>query len=110
MYVQLNIKLSQDFVESCYIPIIQSGGEYDLKPSAQSNNKVLKYDVITASLGGRYRNYCSNVGRTFFVDPSKSMENNYELLLRAQERLIQELKPGKTILLTFIWQLVSKLQ
>ncbi|KAF1331979.1 Fact complex subunit spt16, partial [Globisporangium splendens] len=93
------VKVSIDPVdiEPCYPPIVQSGGKYDLKPSAQSDSENMKYDVIICSLGARYKGYCSNVGRTFFIDPSSSMEKSYELLLEAHDMCVKELRPGKTI-------------
>lgn len=93
------IKVSIDPVdiEPCYPPIVQSGGKYDLRPSAQSSTDSLKYDVIICSLGARYKGYCSNVGRTFFIDPSSSMEKSYELLLEAHDLCVKELRPGRTL-------------
>ncbi|RLN61831.1 hypothetical protein BBJ29_003855 [Phytophthora kernoviae] len=84
-------------IEPCYPPIVQSGGRYDLKPSAQSSKDSMKYDVIICSLGARYKGYCSNVGRTFFIDPTTSMEKSYELLCEAHELCVKELKPGKVV-------------
>jgi nucleosome binding factor SPN SPT16 subunit len=95
--MKIKISLDPNDIEPCYPPIIQSGGKYDLKPSAQSNSDVMKYDVIICSLGARYKGYCSNVGRTFFIDPTSAMEKAYELLREAHEMCIQELRPGKTI-------------
>lgn len=63
--------LNIDFVDICYPPIIQSGGIYSLKPSALSNNDNLDSGVILCSLGTRYKSYCSNIGRTFLIDPTK---------------------------------------
>ncbi|KDO29493.1 hypothetical protein SPRG_06033 [Saprolegnia parasitica CBS 223.65] len=94
---KIKVALSPDDIESCYSPIIQSGGTYDLRPSAQSSSSSLKFDVIIASLGSRYKGYCSNVARTYFITPMKSMERSYELLLDAQELCIAELRPGKKI-------------
>lgn len=62
-------KIDRGFSEWCYSPIIQSGGNYDLKSSAQSDDQRLKLGVILCSLGVRYKSYCSNVGRTFMIDP-----------------------------------------
>lgn len=84
-------------IEPCYPPIIQSGGHYDLKPSALSNTNAMTYDVIMCSLGARYKGYCSNVARTFFIDPTSSMEKAYELLREAHEMCIKELQPGKSV-------------
>ncbi|KAF0682668.1 Aste57867_25227 [Aphanomyces stellatus] len=94
---KIKVTLSPEDIESCYSPIIQSGGKYDLKPSAQSNSDVMKFDVIIASVGARYKGYCSNVARTFFVTPTKSMERTYELLHEAHDLCINELRPGKTV-------------
>jgi len=57
--------------EWVYTPIIQSGGDYDLKVSAQPNEKNLKPGVILSSLGIRYKSYCASMGRTFLISPSK---------------------------------------
>lgn len=70
-------KIDRSFAEWCYSPIIQSNGNYDLKSSAQSDDQRLKLGVILASLGVRYKSYCSNVGRTFMIDPHKVREASY---------------------------------
>ena len=44
---KLGVKLSPEFLESCYTPIIQSGGKFDLKPSAFSNSDNLYYGACT---------------------------------------------------------------
>lgn len=54
-----------------YLPIIQSGGQYDLRSSAVSNDERLKSGVILCSVGVRYVYYGANVGRTFMIDPDK---------------------------------------
>ena len=48
---KLGIKLRADNVDIAYPPIVQSGGVYDLRASAQSDERHLQYDVITASIG-----------------------------------------------------------
>lgn len=79
-------------IDWCYSPIVQSGGEYDLKPSALSLEKSFVGDgAIIASLGLRYKNYCSNVGRTFLIDPNPEMESNYDILLELQEHIAKNL-------------------
>ncbi|CAG8546885.1 17200_t:CDS:10, partial [Cetraspora pellucida] len=81
----------------CYAPIIQSGGVYDFKPSAQSNNNKLHDGTILCSLGVRYKSYCSNIGRTILIDPTKEQEKNYEFLLDVQRRTLELLKEGQKI-------------
>lgn len=91
---KIKVQLSAADVESCYMPIIQSGGQYDLRPNAQSSSSLIKYDVIMCSLGARYKGYCSNIARTFFIDPTKSMEAAYEILRQAHELCVSSLRPG----------------
>ncbi|KAF9426598.1 FACT complex subunit spt16 [Podila epigama] len=83
--------------EWCYTPIIQSGGDYDLKTSAVSNEKDLHAGTIICSLGVRYKSYCSNIGRTFLIDPNKAQEKNYEFLLDVQRKILDSMKDGVKI-------------
>ena len=78
---KIGLKLAADTVESCYDPIIQSGGKYDIKLSALSNNDNLTGNVILCSLGARYKSYCASISRTFLVDVPPKIENTYNILL-----------------------------
>ena len=80
--------------EWVYPPIIQSGGRYDLKITAQSDDRVLAAGVIIASLGLRYRNYCSSMARTFLISPSKKQESYYGMLLEARYEALKVIKDG----------------
>lgn len=94
---RINLKVPKEDVSSCYFPIIQSGGKYDLRVSALSNTDKLSNDVIVVSIGTQYRNYCSNIGRTFLVDPPKKVSELYELLLEVQEACLVVMKPGNPL-------------
>jgi nucleosome binding factor SPN SPT16 subunit len=94
---KINLKIPQDQVQSCYNPIIQSGGDYDLRASAQSNTNTLKFDVITVSLGSRYQMYCSNIGRTFLIDPPKAVKETYETLVAVQDACLAAMIPGNPL-------------
>jgi len=93
----INLKIPQEDVASCYFPICQSGGTYDFRVSATSNSQKLKYDIIVMSLGARYQNYCSNITRTFLVDPPKAVSNNYDLLLSMHDECRKVMRPGKPL-------------
>lgn len=67
----MQVKFDPGLADWCYTPIIQSGGSYDLRPSAQSDDAKLKAGVILCSMGIRYKSYCANIGRTFIIDPHK---------------------------------------
>ena len=78
-------------LDAAYTPIIQSGGAYDVKPTASSDEARLKPGVVIASIGVRYKSYCGNVARTFFVDPDKTQEANYTFLLALQQHVLGQL-------------------
>jgi nucleosome binding factor SPN SPT16 subunit len=91
---QIGLKISADSVESCYEPIVQSGGKYDIKVSAQSNSDLLSSDVIICSLGARYKGYCANMTRTFMVDAPTKVEKTYNILLSVYNHCLEKMVPG----------------
>ncbi|KAL6720111.1 FACT complex subunit spt16 [Lecanora helva] len=94
-------KLPADFdsgqLDFMYGPTVQSGGNYDLKQSATSDDNNLHPGIIIAGLGLRYKSYSSMVARTFLVDPNNSQEANYKLLHNIQEMLIREARESVII-------------
>lgn len=98
--IKVKVKLKPENVDICYPPIFQSGGEFDLKPSATSNDENLYYEstsVIICALSSRYNSYCSNVARTFLIDGNPIQSKAYEVLLKAQDAAIAALKPGNKV-------------
>ncbi|KAE8678035.1 FACT complex subunit SPT16 [Hibiscus syriacus] len=92
------VKLKPENVDICYPPIFQSGGEFDLRPSAASNDENLYYDsasVILCAVGTRYNSYCSNLARTILIDATPLQNKAYGVLLKAHEAAIGALKPGR---------------
>eukprot|EP00537_Pseudo-nitzschia_pungens_P012138 CAMPEP_0172394934 /NCGR_PEP_ID=MMETSP1061-20121228/17113_1 /TAXON_ID=37318 /ORGANISM="Pseudo-nitzschia pungens, Strain cf. pungens" /LENGTH=1093 /DNA_ID=CAMNT_0013126393 /DNA_START=181 /DNA_END=3462 /DNA_ORIENTATION=+ len=94
---KIKLEVPADDVQPCYFPIIQSNGKYELKVSAQSTSDSLSPDIIVVSLGARYKLYCSNIARTFLVDPPKKVSKNYEILLEVQEACLDAMKPGNPL-------------
>lgn len=86
-----------DQLEWCYTPIIQSGSTYDLKPSAMSDDEQLHSGVILCSLGLRYKSYCSNIGRTFLIDPTSAQSKNYDFLCNLQKDVLSAVRHGVVI-------------
>ncbi|XP_011306258.1 FACT complex subunit spt16 isoform X2 [Fopius arisanus] len=84
-------------VDNCYPAIIQSGGNYTLKFSVVSDKNNLHFGVIICSLGARYKSYCSNIVRTLLVNPTKSIEDNYNFLLNVEEEILKKLTAGTKI-------------
>ena len=100
-FQSLKVKLPADFDNSqldfMYGPTVQSGGNYDLKLSAQSDDNTLHAGIIIAGLGLRYKSYSSMVARTFLVDPNSSQEGNYKVLQSIQETLIRDAREGVVV-------------
>ncbi|KAI5658442.1 hypothetical protein M9H77_27235 [Catharanthus roseus] len=97
---RVKVKLKAENVDICYPPIFQSGGKFDLRPNAWSNDDYIFYDstsVIICAIGARYNSYCSNVARTFLIDANAAQSKAYEVLLRAHEAAIAALKPGNKV-------------
>ena len=73
------LKLGDDFditqLDWTVGPVIQSGGKYDLRQSAQSDENTLHAGTIVASMGLRYKSYSSQIARTYLIDPSKVLKN-----------------------------------
>jgi len=98
---ELNVPSSFDAnqLDWAFPPTVQSGGTYDLslRPSVSSNGEPLHPGTIIASMGFRYQFYSSLVARTYLVDPVKSQEANYKILLAVHDAVIKEIKDGVTV-------------
>ena len=75
-------------------PTVMSGGNFDLKLAAEPDDNNLHAGVIISALGLRYQTYASMVVRTYLVDPNKTQENMYKLLLNVHEAVIKEMRDG----------------
>uniref|UniRef100_A0ACD5VAV6 Uncharacterized protein n=1 Tax=Avena sativa TaxID=4498 RepID=A0ACD5VAV6_AVESA len=98
--INIDVKLKAENVDICYPPIFQSGGKYDLRPAAFSNDEDLYYDsgsVIICAFGAKYSGYCSNVARTFLVDCTAEKSNAYKVLRQAHDAAIAALTPGSKV-------------
>ena len=69
--LEQRLKLDPDSFDLCYAPIVQSGGNYNLDPTASSPATNLSYDTIIMSLGAEYYGYKTNVVRTLLIDPTQ---------------------------------------
>ncbi|KAF2839097.1 SPT16-domain-containing protein [Patellaria atrata CBS 101060] len=91
------LRVSKDFdhmqLDWSLFPTVQSGGKYDLKFGEPDENN-LHAGTIIAALGLRYMSYSSVIARTYMVDPNKSQENNYKLLLSIHETVLAAIKDG----------------
>ena len=91
------IKYSPLLLDICHQPIIQSGGIYSLKPSADSDDHPLSQDIILCSVGVRYDNYCAALARTFLINPSLLQQKCYSALAEIELAVIKWLTPGAVL-------------
>ncbi|KAK3945976.1 transcription elongation complex subunit [Diplogelasinospora grovesii] len=94
---KLPADLDPDQLDWILGPIIQSGGKFDLKWQADSDDDVLHPGIIIAAMGLRYKSYCSQIARTFMVDPNKSQESNYKFLLTVHNLILKEIRDGVVV-------------
>lgn len=75
-------------------PVVVTNGnaaEIHHKP----DNTKLKNGFLIVDFGVKYKGYCSDCTRTFYIGkPSKKEINLYNLVLMAQKTALNELKPG----------------
>ena len=79
-------------------PIVASG-ENSSKPHAvPGERKIQENDIITIDMGCKYNGYCSDMTRTIFVGSlPKEMEEVYELVLKNQKKVLNEIREGINI-------------
>ena len=94
---KINIKVPEDTIESCYFPIVQSGGcenGYNIKPSAVTDDGTMTEDVVICSLGARFKNYCANIARTYVIDSVSKVERTYHAMIKLQAECRAVMQPG----------------
>ena len=85
------------FADLAYAPIVQSGGTYNLKPNAESDDEILKYDTVMLSVGAKYMEYNTNVVRTLLIDASEEEKAAYQHVYEAEKFLIKALRPTASL-------------
>ena len=77
-------------------PPIVSFGANAGDPHHEPDDTVLKHgDAVLFDIGGRYRNYCSDMTRTFFWgEPDKETARIYDVVRRANEAAEALIAPG----------------
>ena len=89
-----NLGVDPDSVDMSYPSIIQSGGRFALKYSAEADNENLHFGVIVCMLSARYCNYCANVIRTLMVNPTDEQQRTYEFVNELMDLALDTLRPG----------------
>lgn len=84
-------KINERELEACCPPIIHSGKNIELNIFKNDEN-IITFDTIVFSIGMKYEQYCSFLSRTYLVDCSQEIEDNYNFLLELFKFMIGEFK------------------
>ena len=78
-------------------PIVASGPNGSMPHYGGDQRVIEENDVIILDLGGRYKSYCSDTTRTFFVgEPTEEQKKVYEIVRLAQAAGEAAVRPGVT--------------
>lgn len=94
---KIKLNIPADIIDCCYEPIVQSGGQYDIRINATSNTQLLSPNVVICSLGARYKGYCATMARTFLVDAPAKVESHYKTLLALYLRCLEQMVKGQEL-------------
>ena len=99
---QVEAELLHEFVrsgarEQAYSAIVASGPNACVLHYRENNRQMADGDLLLIDAGCEYESYASDITRTFpvngkFTGPQKAV---YELVLEAQEKCIDDVKPGQ---------------
>lgn len=77
--------------------IVASGIRSALPHGVASDKRIETGDLVTLDFGAVYDGYCSDITRTVMVgEPTEKQREIYDIVLTAQKRTIDELRPGMT--------------
>lgn len=80
-----------------FSPIVGFGPHSAIPHHQNTDRKFRRSDVVLIDMGMKYRGYCSDMTRTFFTAPPTPLQKKvYQIVLEAQEKGIQAMKPGIT--------------
>eukprot|EP00892_Ulva_mutabilis_P009240 jgi/Ulvmu1/6689/UM030_0020.1 len=91
------IKLKKDLCEYAYLPVVASGGSFELRVGANTDDARLHDGVVMLHIGGKYTNECANICRTLFFHPTPQMEKIYNAVVAAQKAAIAALSPAQPL-------------
>ncbi|KAH8741621.1 CDC68 like aminopeptidase family chromatinic protein [Cryptosporidium ryanae] len=91
--------------------LVQSGSNFELKAVENSaENLCLNSGCIILSIGSKYREYCANITRTYFLNSTEEQKEVYRYCIELMDTLISMLKEGTSFLdlYTNIYQKIVK--
>ena len=97
---QIAFEIEKFFIENgadgLAFETIVASGENSSKPHSIPGERTIKFgDVITIDFGAKYKEYCADMTRTFFVgEVSQENRDLYNFILKAQENATERIRDG----------------
>lgn len=66
-----------------------------LEPHRSPEDKEIGDSLVLVDLGAKYKGHCSDMTRTFCIDPSREQKELYNDVLDIYNRVFRKIKPGK---------------
>lgn len=84
--------------ETSFRPIVAFGKNSSVPHHEPGNCKLQKGDIVLIDMGMKYNGYCSDMTRVFFFKqrPTGLQEKIYNLVLEAQKKILDSIRPGIT--------------
>ncbi len=96
VFIDLHELYYNEPVKLSFTPIVASGKNSVYIHVFPENKKIRRNDTVIVDTGCRVNNYCSDMTRTFCLNPSKQQEKIINLTERAVEKALSEVRPGMT--------------
>ena len=94
--VKLECEILESRADTTSFPVIVATGKNASVPHHITSKKKIENGFLLVDFGARYRNYCADLSRTFFVGkPSEKEKKLYETVYRAKEKAEKLAVPGK---------------
>jgi Xaa-Pro aminopeptidase len=95
---ELEFFMRKNGASSSSFDIIVASGYRSALPHGVASDKIIeKGELVTLDFGAYYKGYCSDITRTVAVgEPSDELKNIYNIVLEAQLRGMNGIKPGMT--------------
>ncbi|MHC8516947.1 M24 family metallopeptidase [Sporosarcina sp. ITBMC105] len=95
---ELEMFMRKQGATSSSFDIIVASGERGALPHGVASAKIIQSgELVTLDFGASYNGYISDITRTVAVgEPSEQMREIYEITRAAQQKALEEIKPGMT--------------
>ncbi len=92
---EVEYKMRKEGSEGQAFETIVASGKNSIHPHSKTSDQKVKSDNLTiVDLGAQWKNYCSDMSRTFCPNPSEKQIEIMNLVKKAQEKALGKIKSG----------------